>query len=228
MASLRRSKTLSADGQTARFLYTILKQLDLKTIDWNAVAAAMEITNGHAARMRFSRFKQHMEGVPTQPRTPRTKTEKKEKKEKEGLEKPVKKGIKRDADGDVKEETPGEFGLLGEGRIKVEKEMDAIGEGPGMSGMRELQMAERIRGSSIVPEESNYTLATGDTHGLVAPVDLQLPRSELGNSPVSGMLSIGPAQTPAVMVKKEQEESAGNDDQDTRDIIVVKNEMIEF
>ena len=75
MASLRRSKTLSPDGQTARFLYTILKQLDLKAIDWNLVADSLDITNGHAARMRFSRFKQHMEGIPTQPRAARPKKE---------------------------------------------------------------------------------------------------------------------------------------------------------
>ena len=68
MASLRRSKTLAADGQTTRFLYTILKQLDLKTVDWALVASTLDITNGHAARMRYSRFRQHMEGIPTQPR----------------------------------------------------------------------------------------------------------------------------------------------------------------
>src|SRR5271170_1972446 len=71
MASLRRSNALSPDGQTARFLYTILKQLDLKHIDWSLVAESLDITNGHAARMRFSRFKQHMEGVPPQSRAPR-------------------------------------------------------------------------------------------------------------------------------------------------------------
>lgn len=32
MASLKRSKTLPADGQTTKFLYTILKQLDLKSV----------------------------------------------------------------------------------------------------------------------------------------------------------------------------------------------------
>lgn len=83
MASLRRNKTLSPDGQTARFLYTIIKQLDLKAIDWTLVAGSLEITNGHAARMRYSRFKQHMEGVTTQPRAPRTGA-KKEKGGKEG------------------------------------------------------------------------------------------------------------------------------------------------
>ena len=64
MASLRRSKSLTPDGQTARFLYTILKQLDLKTVDWTIVAEAIGITNGHAARMRYSRFKQQIEGLP--------------------------------------------------------------------------------------------------------------------------------------------------------------------
>ena len=36
------------------------------------MASDLEITNGHAARMRFSRFKQHMEGVPPTPRKPRS------------------------------------------------------------------------------------------------------------------------------------------------------------
>ncbi|KAI9842211.1 MAG: hypothetical protein M1837_007424 [Sclerophora amabilis] len=59
---------MPSDAAHAKFLYTILKQLDLKSIDWPAVAAQLEITNGHAARMRFSRFKQHMEGVVPSPR----------------------------------------------------------------------------------------------------------------------------------------------------------------
>ncbi|OJD27633.1 hypothetical protein ACJ73_00966 [Blastomyces percursus] len=79
MASLKRSKTMPADGHTARFLYTILKQLDLKSIDWNLVASQLEISNGHAARMRFSRFRQHMEGITTTHRTPRPKKHKYEK-----------------------------------------------------------------------------------------------------------------------------------------------------
>lgn len=85
MASLRRNKTLSPDGQTARFLYTIIKQLDLKAIDWNLVAASLEITNGHAARMRYSRFKQQIEGgATTQAKAPRA--GKKDKEGKEGKE----------------------------------------------------------------------------------------------------------------------------------------------
>ncbi|KAL1959474.1 hypothetical protein VTO42DRAFT_1919 [Malbranchea cinnamomea] len=79
MATVKRSKTMPADGQTAKFLYTILKQLDLKSIDWNLVASQLEITNGHAARMRFSRFRQHMEGIPTNPRGSRPKKHRTEK-----------------------------------------------------------------------------------------------------------------------------------------------------
>ncbi|EFR00824.1 hypothetical protein MGYG_03828 [Nannizzia gypsea CBS 118893] len=76
MATVKRSKTMPADGQTTKFLYTILKQLDLKSIDWNLVASQLEITNGHAARMRFSRFRQQMEGNTATARTPRAKKSK--------------------------------------------------------------------------------------------------------------------------------------------------------
>ncbi|MCJ1462302.1 hypothetical protein MMC07_000902 [Pseudocyphellaria aurata] len=72
MASLRRNKNMATDGATPKFLYTILKQLDLKSVDWNEVAENLGITNGHAARMRFSRFKQQMEGVAPSPRKPRS------------------------------------------------------------------------------------------------------------------------------------------------------------
>ena len=96
MSTPRRSKALSPDGQTARFLYTIIKQLDLKSIDWTLVAASLEITNGHAARMRYSRFKQQMEGQTTQSKPAKT-TAKKGKPEKEGLEKPTK-GKRKTAD----------------------------------------------------------------------------------------------------------------------------------
>ena len=75
MASLRRNKALSPDGETAKFLYTIIKQLDLKIIDWNIVADGLGITNGHAARMRYSRFKQHIEGIPTQSRSAKAKND---------------------------------------------------------------------------------------------------------------------------------------------------------
>ncbi|KAI9038359.1 uncharacterized protein KD926_010895 [Aspergillus affinis] len=64
---------MPTDGPTAKFLYTIIKQLDLKAIDWSVVASQLEISNGHAARMRYSRFRQQMEGIASTPRAPRAK-----------------------------------------------------------------------------------------------------------------------------------------------------------
>lgn len=89
-AGMRRSKAMPTDGPTAKFLYAIIKQLDLKSvsvlrrgnagllilfqqIDWNMVAASLEISNGHAARMRYSRFRQQMEGTTSTPRGSRPK-----------------------------------------------------------------------------------------------------------------------------------------------------------
>ncbi|KAL3421282.1 hypothetical protein PVAG01_07727 [Phlyctema vagabunda] len=67
MASLRRSQNLTNGDAMTRLLYAILKQKCLKDIDWNQVAhdpiLAQEITNGHAARMRYSRFKKQMDGT---------------------------------------------------------------------------------------------------------------------------------------------------------------------
>ena len=78
---VRRSKTMPTDSPSAKFLYTIIKQLDLKgvsirpyhfqvssmpterQIDWNLVASQLEISNGHAARMRYHRFRNQMEGI---------------------------------------------------------------------------------------------------------------------------------------------------------------------
>lgn len=73
MASLRRGKNHATDPQTPVFLYSILKQLDLKPIDWQAVADQIGISNGHAARMRYSRMKSQLEGIPPPPKVLRTK-----------------------------------------------------------------------------------------------------------------------------------------------------------
>ena len=102
---------MPTDGAIAKFLYTILKQLDLKSvrllfviksletptkmssqIDWNEVAGSLDITNGHAARMRFSRFKQQMEGVQAPTRKPRASAprSKKEKQKQDKVTKPDK------------------------------------------------------------------------------------------------------------------------------------------
>ena len=47
------------------------------------MAGSLDITNGHAARMRFSRFKQQMEGIPTQTRKPKTSAPRSKEKQKQ-------------------------------------------------------------------------------------------------------------------------------------------------
>lgn len=82
---------MTNDGAINRLLYAILSQKCLKDvcqiifnhflltlttkIDWNKVAhdpiLAQEITNGHAARMRYSRFKKQMDSTTSMPTRPR-------------------------------------------------------------------------------------------------------------------------------------------------------------
>ncbi|KAF4126450.1 hypothetical protein GMORB2_0186 [Geosmithia morbida] len=56
----------NGENATARFLFAILKQKNLKDIDWNQVAQdpvlMQPISNGHAARMRYFRFRATVEG----------------------------------------------------------------------------------------------------------------------------------------------------------------------
>jgi hypothetical protein len=141
MASLRRSKALSPDGQTARFLYTILKQLDLKAIDWNLVADGLDITNGHAARMRFSRLKQHMEGIPTQPRNPRPRKD-----GVMGTKNAKVKGLKRGSDDAIKgEDMKGEDGEAKGARVKPGPSSWTKGEPGVMEDSKGIQQPPAVR-----------------------------------------------------------------------------------
>ncbi|KAF4441923.1 hypothetical protein F53441_11883 [Fusarium austroafricanum] len=66
--------TPNSENAMARFLLAILNQKNLKDIDWNQVASdpvlLQPITNGHAARMRFARFRATVTGHEPQKRTP--------------------------------------------------------------------------------------------------------------------------------------------------------------
>ncbi|KAK2605953.1 hypothetical protein QQS21_003679 [Conoideocrella luteorostrata] len=63
----------NGDNAMARFLFAILKQKNLKDIDWNQVAQdpvlLQPISNGHAARMRYSRFRTTVTGHEPQKRS---------------------------------------------------------------------------------------------------------------------------------------------------------------
>lgn len=131
-ASLHRSRARApaTDLQTVRLLYAILKQLGLKGVDWNLVASTLDITNGHAARMRYSRFRQHMEGRPTPQRGTR-----KEKAKDGGGKKGKKRGKEVDGDDDEEEDEScisvgdGDGGreLRGNARVKAEAEVEREG-----------------------------------------------------------------------------------------------------
>lgn len=54
-------KSLSPHGHTSRFLYLMLKQLDLKQIDWQEVADGTGLSTGRSAKSRFTRFQKHIE-----------------------------------------------------------------------------------------------------------------------------------------------------------------------
>ncbi|GKZ29715.1 hypothetical protein AbraIFM66950_006225 [Aspergillus brasiliensis] len=70
----RRTKTaLPAEGPTVKFLYTIMKQMDLRSIDWASVASQLNIPSGHAARMRYSRLRAQLENQGSSQRGVRTK-----------------------------------------------------------------------------------------------------------------------------------------------------------
>ncbi|KAF5232100.1 hypothetical protein FAUST_8902 [Fusarium austroamericanum] len=64
--------TPNSENGMARFLMAILNQKNLKDIDWNAVASdpvlLQPITNGHAARMRYTRFRDTVRGHQPQKR----------------------------------------------------------------------------------------------------------------------------------------------------------------
>lgn len=185
MASLRRNKTLSPDGQTARFLYTIIKQLDLKAIDWNLVAGSLEITNGHAARMRYSRFKQHMEGATTQTRAPKSGKKEKEGKEGKGVKegKEGKASLKKGKKRAFEEEANDQKGAP----VYVKSENGSSGAGPVM---------KRENGDVRIKNEPN-------TERTPTPVQIKTEPSLLREERAA------PCDThPAVRVKREPEPDA--------------------
>ncbi|KAM7222049.1 hypothetical protein V8F06_002554 [Rhypophila decipiens] len=85
----------ATDNDMAKFLFAILRQKDLKDIDWNKVASdpilPKPISNGHAARMRYSRFRSSMLGhEPNQRRNRATPTARANRVSKKKVEKPIK------------------------------------------------------------------------------------------------------------------------------------------
>ncbi|KAL4960309.1 uncharacterized protein BDV14DRAFT_204840 [Aspergillus stella-maris] len=91
----RRNKAIPTDSAPARFFYAMLRQLDLKNIDWNLVASENEISNGHAARMRYHRFRNQIENI--QPQKRKSKANKTSKKSRN----PLKAGLQKELSPDI-------------------------------------------------------------------------------------------------------------------------------
>jgi hypothetical protein len=91
--------------------------------------------------MRFSRFKQHMEGIPTQPRNPRPKKDDtKDTKNAKG------KRLKRGPDDDIKgEDMKGEDGEAEEARIKSEPSSRVKGEPGVMEDSKGIEQPPAVR-----------------------------------------------------------------------------------
>ncbi|KFA78318.1 hypothetical protein S40288_05028 [Stachybotrys chartarum IBT 40288] len=91
----------NTDNATSRLLFAILKQKSLKDIDWNLVAQdpvlLQPIANGHAARMRYARFKATVLG--------NEQSKKSRVGDKGGIQKPGKKGNQAKKDNIIKSES---------------------------------------------------------------------------------------------------------------------------
>jgi len=62
---------MPTDKENVAFLYSILRQLETKHVDWKEVAVRNNITNDHAARMRFHRLRQQQDKIKPTKRGPR-------------------------------------------------------------------------------------------------------------------------------------------------------------
>ncbi|PKY04732.1 hypothetical protein P168DRAFT_317782 [Aspergillus campestris IBT 28561] len=165
----RRGKAMPTDGPTPKFLYTIIKQLDLRSIDWSLVASQLEISNGHAARMRYARFKQQMEGTVPGSRAARAK--KSPSKSKKGY------SSKEDM---MRESTPAQQEQSQpQQTVKQEPLMCRYEPNPFVKNepyaQRTLNMAKIPHVSShMMAHPSGQMLAAPYPHGTVAPVDLAM------------------------------------------------------
>ncbi|RJE19931.1 hypothetical protein PHISCL_07734 [Aspergillus sclerotialis] len=165
----RRGKAVPIDSPAAKFLYTIIKQLDLKSVDWSRIATDLQISNGHAARMRFSRFKQQMEGTTAVPRGPR------QKKNVNKVEKANTKVVPRDHSQSPKPMVKQENGV----RVKQEPGIPA-GQGHSMFGNHQPNMfVKQEPGMSVGQGQSIF-----DNQGSSMFVKREPAAANLAQSPV--------------------------------------------
>ncbi|PLN78747.1 hypothetical protein BDW42DRAFT_201978 [Aspergillus taichungensis] len=166
----RRGKAMPTDGPTPKFLYTIIKQLDLRSIDWGLVASQLEISNGHAARMRYARFKQQMEGTAPGSRAARAKkSSSKSKKEYSSKE-----DMMRESTPAQQPEHPQPQQTVKQEPLMSRYEADPFVKNDPYA-QRTLNMAEIPHASShTMAHSSGQMLMAPYSHGTVASVDLAM------------------------------------------------------
>ncbi|PLB41544.1 uncharacterized protein BDW47DRAFT_122586 [Aspergillus candidus] len=222
----RRGKAMPTDGPTPKFLYTIIKQLDLRSIDWGLVASQLEISNGHAARMRYARFKQQMEG--TVPGSRAVRAKKSPSKSKKGY------SSKEDM---MRESTPAQQQEQAQPQqtVKQESLMSRYEPNPFVKNepyaQRTLNMAEIPHvASRMMAHPSGQMLAAPYPHGTVAPVDLAMypttpnfgspaflkverPSNQLYGWPPVKLEQELKSEVPGVPVKQEPTQEPQDDDE---------------
>jgi len=107
---------MSNDSQTQKLLFSILSQKCLKDIKWQKVADDLGIESAHAARMRYSRFKDYMNGKSPSKRARRSSTSSPRKPRVSGnlrTPKKVKKEKAAETGGNIKTEMDDRSGAVG-------------------------------------------------------------------------------------------------------------------
>ncbi len=166
-------------------------------IDWAQVATQLGITNGHAARMRFSRFKQAMEGVVPAPRkrttagsntsshrsSRRVKTEKAIKAEKAADAK-----VEPDADGETEMESKPNIDVI-KTEQQQQQQQDTVTASS--SSLTTAAPEERTPTTMIKPEPVDLEVEVQDTTMLEA-----CPGQNQGMVPGQGMTMVGIGSMP--------------------------------
>ncbi|KKY20814.1 putative peroxisomal membrane protein [Phaeomoniella chlamydospora] len=166
MSTVRRGKNFNPEPHT-RFLYAIVKQLDLRSIEWQNVANEIGIQNGHAARMRYARLKTQFEGPhykkdsKAKERPARLNT--KPKHPKEGLELHM-----RDPEDDSSEDEADGMPLIKQERKTMMGGFDF-----------NTPMNNRNRNSSVENGERGIVKAEGESSRGIMPLIKQEPSSSL-------------------------------------------------
>ncbi|KAL8921995.1 MAG: hypothetical protein Q9208_005449 [Pyrenodesmia sp. 3 TL-2023] len=157
---------MPTDAAVAKFLYTIMKQLDLKSIDWNAVADELRITNGHAARMRYSRFKKQMEDDGTAPKQAKVPGQRKRKEKPDTGGEPPKKR-KKDEKPQVDTKTLG----ASEAMTGVERSTPAVKKEPAAKDEALVKPEQDVKEKVLDPALETYPVVRPALHIKTEPAN---------------------------------------------------------